>query len=159
MPLVIRTVIVFALMLALPALGDIGRRPPTTIARNAELEGVKVVCRKSEGMYSITIRLDPANVFMGANSGTFARLRLKDASGELVGITEIRNRFDLPDGAILGPFNGGSPGRSLYIEFSCSSALIAHSEIYFYNKVAKGSPSQIVALRDLLQISKSVRGS
>lgn len=158
MCLVIRAAIVAALVLALPALGDIERRPPTSIAKIAEFEGVKVRYQERGGMYSITIRLDPKNGFMGANNGTFARLRLKDASGELVGIAEIRNRFDFPDGSIIGPVDGSTSGRSLYIEFSCSGASIRHSEIYFYNKLEEGSPSQTVSLRDLLQISEAVSG-
>ncbi|MCU0796929.1 MAG: hypothetical protein MUF31_13460 [Akkermansiaceae bacterium] len=149
-----RSAFLAVLMIVVPAFGDVERKAPTTIAEMAKIEGVRVNCVVADGMCSLKIRLDPTNLFMGANSATYARLTLKDASGEVVGSTEIRTRLDFPEGAVIGPITDGVIRHSLYVEFSCSTASLGHSEIYFYNKVAKGSPSQRVALSNLLEVVK-----
>jgi hypothetical protein len=64
----------------------------------------------------------------------------------------VRNRLDFPDGAILGPFKGTSLGPSLFIEFSCRTALLKHSVIGFSNRIALRQPSQVVTLRDPLEM-------
>jgi hypothetical protein len=96
--------------------------------------------------------LNAGNEFMGANNGTVAQLQLKDEAGSLVGSVAVRNRLDFPDGEILGPFKGTSLGPSLFIEFSCRTALLKHSVIGFSNRIALRQPSQVVTLHDLLEI-------
>jgi hypothetical protein len=147
-----RTLILLLLALATPAWSDADRRPPVSIAKLATVNGVKVSYKIDGEVCSISIQLDAGNEFMGANNGTVAQLQLKDEAGSLVGSVAVRNRLDFPDGAILGPFKGTSLGPSLFIEFSCRTALLKHSVIGFSNRIALRQPSQVVTLRDLLEI-------
>ncbi len=95
---------------------------------------------------------------MGADNATVAHLQLKDEDGLPVGSVAIRNRMDFPDGAVLGPFDGTSLGPSLFIEFSCRTAFLKHSMIGFSNRIALRQPSQVVTLRDLLDLKEQEQG-
>jgi len=154
----LRTVILLLIALATPARSDADRRPPINIAKLATVNGVKVNYRIDGEVCRISIQLDAGNEFMGANDGTVAQLQLKDEAGLLVGSVAVRNRLDFPDGAMLGPVDGTSLGPSLFIEFSCRTAFLKHSVIGFSNRIALRQPSQVVTLRDLLEIKELEQG-